>query len=162
MDPGLKLVSSWEIYIVLKLWKKHNQLLHIVGRPCQKPETGIWYRKGIVHVLFLFALEILWFEFTMYVQCRQAERQVGTQAGRLTDMLEIISISIVIVYLYLKLYLLWIIWNLQEFVTVDKGAGTMFHGISATGFCRYVQIHPVSWVEQIALRVELYGREAGN
>lgn len=77
-------------------------------------------------------------------------------------MLEIISISIIIVYLYLKLYLLWIIWNLQEFVTVDKGAETMFHRISATGYCRYVQIHPVSWVEQIALRVELYGREAGN
>ena len=161
MDPGLKLVISWEIYIVLKLWKKYNQLLHRVGRPGQKAETGIWYQKAIVHVLFLLCTwnSMIWiYNF----QCRQAERQVGTQAGRLTDMLQIISISIVIVYLYLKLYLLWIIWNLQEFVTVDKGAGTMFHRISATGYCRYVQIHPVSWVEQIALRVELYGREAGN
>ena len=54
------------------------------------------------------------------------------------------------------------VWNLQEFVTVDKAAQAMFHSISTTAYCRYVQIYPVSWVDKIALRVELYGHEAGK
>ena len=54
------------------------------------------------------------------------------------------------------------IWNLQEFVSVDNKAQTMFHTLSPRAYCRYVQINPVSWVEKIALRVELYGYEAGK
>ncbi|XP_078342156.1 uncharacterized protein LOC144627995 isoform X2 [Oculina patagonica] len=48
----------------------------------------------------------------------------------------------------------------KEFVSVDNDAQTMFHTLSPSAYCRYVQIHPVSWVEKIALRVELYGYEA--
>lgn len=47
-------------------------------------------------------------------------------------------------------------------MTVDKEAQAMFHRISASAYCRYVQIHSVSWAEKIALRVELYGYEAGK
>ena len=47
-------------------------------------------------------------------------------------------------------------------MTVDKDAQAMFHSLSTTAYCRYVQIHPVSWAEKIALRVELYGYEAGK
>ncbi len=64
--------------------------------------------------------------------------------------------------LYVKHYLQCMIWNLQEFVSVDNDAQTMFHTLSPSAYCRYVQIHPVSWVEKIALRVELYGYEAGK
>ena len=161
MDPGLKLVSSWEIYIVLNLWKKTQSATTYSWKALPKSCNRDLISEGnrVCALSLCTWNSMIWI---YNVQCRQAERQVGKQAGRLTDMLEIISISICIVYLYLKLYLLWIIWNLQEFVTVDKGAGTMFHRMSATGYCRYVQIHPISWVEQIALRVELYGREAGN
>ena len=53
------------------------------------------------------------------------------------------------------------VFVLQEFTAnVEKGS-TAFNPIKPTR-CRYVKIFPLRWVNGIALRVELYGYDAGN
>ena len=53
-------------------------------------------------------------------------------------------------------------WNFQEFLGNANEGYTIYHSISPSAYCRYVQIRPVSWADKIALRVELYGYEAGK
>ena len=50
---------------------------------------------------------------------------------------------------------------LQEFEANTVEGSSMFKSINST-ICRFVKIYPLSWSGKVALRVELYGYEAGK
>lgn len=50
---------------------------------------------------------------------------------------------------------------LQEFQANTVEGSSMFESINTT-ICRFVRIYPLSWSGKVALRVELYGYEAGK